>query len=99
LNHLNAIPEFQTIEIFIQFLSSVTFKPETFSDFVNKPPVMVSRNMATITNADSEPEAKAVPIAAAYYPTWSASTNPPNTIDFSKFDILFFGEIIICVVV
>ncbi|KXN90761.1 Chitinase A1 [Leucoagaricus sp. SymC.cos] len=36
-------------------------------------------------------EAQATPIAAAYYPDWSADTNPPEKIDFSKFDILFFA--------
>lgn len=29
---------------------------------------------------------------ASYYPGWSAWTNPPEQIDFSKFDILYFGE-------
>ncbi len=33
----------------------------------------------------------ASPVAAAYYPDWSAWSNPPNKVDFSKFDILFFG--------
>lgn len=31
------------------------------------------------------------PIAAAYYTSWSSWSNPPNKIDFSKFDILFYG--------
>lgn len=30
-------------------------------------------------------------VAAAYYPDWSASQVPPESLDFSKFDILFFG--------
>ena len=32
-------------------------------------------------------------IAAAYYPDWSAGTNPPEKLDFAKFDILYFGEL------
>ena len=32
-------------------------------------------------------------IAAAYYPSWSASTTPPERLDFNKFDILFYGRI------
>ncbi|KAG7087811.1 hypothetical protein E1B28_013751 [Marasmius oreades] len=31
------------------------------------------------------------PVAAAYYPDWSAGSNPPENINFSKFDILFFA--------
>ncbi|KAJ8483486.1 hypothetical protein ONZ45_g14588 [Pleurotus djamor] len=33
----------------------------------------------------------ATPIAAAYYPDWSAGAHPPEGIDYSKFDILFFA--------
>jgi chitinase len=31
-------------------------------------------------------------IAASYYPDWSIDSNPPENIDFSKFDIIFFGS-------
>lgn len=47
--------------------------------------------LAHIETAD-DVRALAAPIAAAYYPDWSAGTNPPENIDFSKFDILFFGS-------
>ena len=30
-------------------------------------------------------------IAAAYYPDWAASTVPPESLDYSKFDVLYFG--------
>ncbi|KAG6889319.1 hypothetical protein C0992_005645 [Termitomyces sp. T32_za158] len=30
-------------------------------------------------------------IAGSYYPYWSAGSYPPEGLDFSKFDILFFG--------
>ncbi len=30
-------------------------------------------------------------ISASYYPSWSADALPAHTIDFSKFDVLFFG--------
>ncbi|EMD39898.1 glycoside hydrolase family 18 protein [Gelatoporia subvermispora B] len=35
--------------------------------------------------------AKASPIAAAYYPDWVSSSIPPQSLDFSKFDVLFFA--------
>lgn len=98
LNHLNIIPEYQTNEIFTQFLSSQSFNSTIFSEAVDNPPAMISRNMATISSASGDPETNAVPIAAAYYPTWSAAINPPNKIDFSKFDILFFGTTGLCMV-
>lgn len=31
-------------------------------------------------------------IAASYYPSWSSDILPPESIDFKKFDILFFGK-------
>ena len=31
-------------------------------------------------------------VAAAYYPDWSADSWPPESLDYSKFDILFYGE-------
>jgi len=37
-------------------------------------------------------EATATYIAAAYYPDWVSSTNPPESLEYSKFDILYFGE-------
>jgi chitinase len=32
-------------------------------------------------------------VAAAYYPDWSADTVPPESLDYSRFDILFFGKL------
>ena len=32
------------------------------------------------------------PIAASYYPDWVDDTLPPEQLDYSKFDVLFFGE-------
>ena len=34
-------------------------------------------------------------VAAAYYPDWSADSWPPESLDYSKFDVLFFGETIL----
>ncbi|TFK71554.1 glycoside hydrolase family 18 protein [Pluteus cervinus] len=38
-----------------------------------------------------EPEAAATLIAAAYYADWSSDQVPPEGIDYSKFDIIFFA--------
>ncbi|KAI0758172.1 glycoside hydrolase family 18 protein [Fomes fomentarius] len=68
-------------------LSSREFNPE---DAI---PSTLSRNTALNLAADLHGDvfAKATPIAAAYYPDWAADSNPPNKLDFSKFDILYFA--------
>jgi chitinase len=30
--------------------------------------------------------------APAYYPDWSVNSNPPESIDYSEFDLLYFGD-------
>lgn len=54
-------------------------------------PSTLSRKAALEAQSRLEAEAS-TPIAAAYYPDWASDTNPPADIDFSKFDILLFGE-------
>ncbi|KAL4266563.1 glycosyl hydrolase 18 family protein [Pleurotus pulmonarius] len=44
-------------------------------------------------DAPKDAEAKR-PVAAAYYTSWSAWSNPPSKIDFSKFDILFYAFVV-----
>ncbi|KAJ2921654.1 hypothetical protein H1R20_g15441, partial [Candolleomyces eurysporus] len=46
------------------------------------------------SNGNADADATVAPTAlhyAAYYPGWSASANPPERLDFSKFDILYFA--------
>lgn len=54
-------------------------------------PQMVAKESLTLTKGIDENNVKA--IAASYYPAWSTDTVPPNKIDFSKFDLLFFGKL------
>ena len=49
---------------------------------------------AALTSTQEVSTAAAAMIAAAYYPSWSASTTPPEKLDFSNFDILFYGRIL-----
>lgn len=42
-------------------------------------------------SGEGEIKAAATPIAAAYYPDWSADSIPPESLDYSRFDVLFFG--------
>ncbi|KAJ4480852.1 glycoside hydrolase [Lentinula aciculospora] len=41
--------------------------------------------------ANGEVKAKATLIAAAYYPDWSESEFPPESLDYTRFSILFFA--------
>ncbi len=87
-------PQFRNHQSLIDFLtpsstsSSREFNPE---DAI---PSTLSRktalNLAVDLHGDVSAEAT-TPIAAAYYPDWAADSNPPNKLDFSKFDILYFG--------
>ncbi|KAF7421003.1 hypothetical protein PC9H_011522 [Pleurotus ostreatus] len=54
-------------------------------------PSTLSRKAGIKFTPEDEVDTMATPIAAAYYPDWSAGSNPPEKIDFSKFDILFFA--------
>lgn len=51
-------------------------------------PSTLSRKAALETQAKIS---AATPIAAAYYPDWVVDSWPPENLDYSKFDILFFG--------
>ena len=54
-------------------------------------PSTLSRKAALEVQAQLSAAATSL-IAAAYYPDWSADSWPPESLDYSKFDILFFGE-------
>ncbi|KAG5645132.1 hypothetical protein DXG03_006849 [Asterophora parasitica] len=86
LNHLKAAPEIKTNIAFLQFLSHPSFDVNSLS--ANVKSLMTSCNVTAVGRVSGD---TTIPIAAAYYPTWSAWENPPNRIDFSKFDILFFA--------
>ncbi|KAF5376626.1 hypothetical protein D9615_007898 [Tricholomella constricta] len=91
LNYLNAIPEYQTNDAFLQFLSYPSFHMDSLFTSVKDAPAMVSRNLLAVNQAFEQAETQAAPIAAAYYPTWSSWSNPPNKLNFAKFDIIFFA--------
>ncbi|KAF9484200.1 glycoside hydrolase family 18 protein [Pholiota conissans] len=48
-------------------------------------------NGAFASKVANEPDSSTKYIAASYYPSWSSDSFPPHTIDFSKFDVLFFA--------
>lgn len=54
-------------------------------------PVMVSKSASVLRRALNDEDIRK-PIAASYYPAWASGTVAPSDIDFSKFDVIFFGE-------
>ncbi|CDO77188.1 Glycoside Hydrolase Family 18 protein [Trametes cinnabarina] len=84
-------PQFRVHKSLIEFLtpsdapvaSRRGFNPE------DALPSTLSRKAAL--EVQSKLSAEATPIYAAYYPDWSSDQIPPNSLDFSKFDILLFA--------
>lgn len=94
LNKLLALPEYNTSRLLQKFLSSSTYRVTVEVNLEDALPSTLSRQEALrirkqLENTDST--AAATPIAAAYYPDWVDDTFPPEKLDYSKFDILFFG--------
>ena len=90
LTGLVASPQFRAHKFFVEFLtSSAPTRAFTLEDAL---PSTLSRKAAL----EVQPvlSAEATPIAAAYYPDWASDSNPPASLDFSKFDILLFGTYI-----
>ena len=81
-------PQFRAHQFFADFLAPSAPPSKHFS-MEDAIPSTLSRKAALA--AQGEIAAEATPIAAAYYPDWSSDSNPPSSLDFSKFDILLFG--------
>ena len=52
---------------------------------------MVCVNKAVSGTGVCSPTAATQQIMASYYPSWCVDDRPPESLDFSKFDILFYG--------
>ena len=74
----------------IDFLSldSESFEETKELNLEDALPSTLSRNAAM--EAQTQINTSSL-VAAAYYPDWSADTIPPESLDYSKFDILYFG--------
>lgn len=90
LNNLIKSEEFRESRVLQDFLSrSTSSDNDKDINLEDALPSTLSRKAALAAQATI---AAASPIAAAYYPDWSADSWPPESLDYSKFDILFFGE-------
>jgi len=87
-------PKYKDTEIVQEFLSGRSTETEQKFDLEDALPSTVTRNkaLALASNAlDGNISAQAAMIYGSYYTSWSASEFPPEKLDYSKFDILYFG--------
>jgi len=86
LNDILQSPEYKGNPALVAFFSQSA--PTSAFDLEDALPSTLSRKTALDLKAQS---ANVSPIAAAYYENWATSPSVEN-IDFSKFDIIFFGK-------
>jgi chitinase len=89
LSQLVQSPQYRDNEVLQEFLSlSLQASPRQFDPEDALPSTLSRKKAEELLNDVST---AATFIAAAYYPDWSANSFPPERLDYSKFDILFFG--------
>lgn len=82
-------PECKDQAALFEFLSATTSEYDQKYDLEDALPSTLTRTKALTLASDVN--ASKVPIAGAYYPDWAGSTVPPESIDYSKFDLIYFG--------
>jgi chitinase len=94
-------PKYKDRAVVQEFLSGRTTETEQKFDLEDALPSTVTRNkaLALASNPlDGKISAQAAMIYGSYYTSWSASAYPPENLDYSKFDILYFGSYIFLLV-
>ncbi|KAJ7099549.1 glycoside hydrolase family 18 protein [Mycena belliarum] len=89
LNTLLATPEYKNNTTLEDFLTPTLLASPRNFDLEDALPSTLSRKAAQ--QLSGEINAAATFIAAAYYPDWSADSFPPESLDYSKFDMLLFA--------
>ncbi|RDB17716.1 Oviduct-specific glycoprotein [Hypsizygus marmoreus] len=94
ISELLKSPEYKDAPALLDFLTAADSGSQKLKfDLEDAVPSTLSRKAAMNLNLDDEDDVgvEATPIAAAYYVDWAAGSFPPEKLDFSKFDILFFA--------
>ncbi|KAJ7169102.1 glycoside hydrolase superfamily [Mycena crocata] len=86
LNKLLQVPDYRHSDAVQEFLSLSI--PDSLPDIELEDAVPSTLSRKT---AEELISAAATFIAAAYYPSWTAWNYPPEKLDYSKYDILFFA--------
>ncbi|KAF8064330.1 glycoside hydrolase family 18 protein [Lyophyllum atratum] len=93
LSDLLRSPDYKEAPALLKFLTLDDAPTPHKFDVEDAVPSTLSRKAALTLGITSggDVEAAATPIAAAYYVDWAAGSFPPEKVNFSKFDILFFA--------
>ncbi|EPQ50562.1 glycoside hydrolase family 18 protein [Gloeophyllum trabeum ATCC 11539] len=81
---------FRSDPALLNFLSATGSGSTRAFDLEDALPSTLPRKAAMVLLGNVEAKAT-TPIAAAYYPDWVGDSNPPENLDYSKFDILLFA--------
>jgi chitinase len=80
--------EYKEDPALLRFLTHSSFQSQPSAE--DALPSTLTRK-AALKIAD-ELEKFASPIAAGYYESWTADSRPPEKLDYSKWDLIFFGQ-------
>ncbi|KAF8721973.1 hypothetical protein AX14_010033 [Amanita brunnescens Koide BX004] len=86
LSFLLNTPGYREHGVLKHFLS-----PQSETNAMSKLPQMVYLNKAVLNTSACPPTVTTQSIIASYYPSWCADDHPPESLDFSKFDVLFYA--------
>lgn len=78
----------------LQFLAPAGERSDVM-DMVSRNAVSVTQGAVLVSSRKTEPDSVKF-IAGSYYPSWCTETHPPSKIDFSKFDVIFYGLPSLC---
>ncbi|KJA24938.1 glycoside hydrolase family 18 protein [Hypholoma sublateritium FD-334 SS-4] len=92
LTDILSTPKYKDQAIVFEFLTTQTSERDQKFDLEDALPSTLTRTRALALAADVNGLTTAsTMIAGAYYPDWAATAVPPESIDFTKFDLLFFA--------
>ncbi|KAF8181046.1 glycoside hydrolase family 18 protein [Pholiota molesta] len=82
-------PKYKDQAALFEFLTAPSSKYDQKFDLEDALPSTLTRTKALTLASDVN--ASTVPISGTYYPDWAGSTVPPESIDYSKFDLIYFA--------
>ncbi|EJF62190.1 glycoside hydrolase family 18 protein [Dichomitus squalens LYAD-421 SS1] len=91
LTGLLELPQFRAHKSLVEFLTPSKPSPNSSRDFSPEDAIPSTLSRKAALEVQKGISAEATPIVAAYYPDWASDSNPPGSLDFSKFDILLFA--------
>lgn len=91
MNKLLADSKYDASPLLNKFLTSPTYQDPVEISLEDFLPSTLTKEKALEVEKQLVPEVS-TPVAAAYYPEWAVDSNPPEGLDYSKFDVIFFGE-------